>query len=101
GGDTLTTNFVRSLVVIEKGAHVTLIEDHDSEATQVNAALELVAGDETEIDYFKLTHARALHVASLMASVGAKARFDTFAFTRGSALVRNQSFIRFAGEHTQ
>ena len=101
GGEAPASSFVRSLVVVEKGARVTLIEDHDSGATQVNAALELVAGDETQVDYFKLTQARALHVASLMASVGAKAHFNTFAFTRGSALVRNQSFIRFAGEHTQ
>jgi Fe-S cluster assembly protein SufD len=101
GGEAPASSFVRSLIVIEKGARVTLIEDHDSGATQVNAALELVAGDETQVDYFKLTQARALHVASLMASVGTKAHFNTFAFTRGSALVRNQSFIRFAGEHTQ
>jgi Fe-S cluster assembly protein SufD len=101
GGEAPASSFVRSLVVVEKGARVTLIEDHDSGAAQVNAALELVVGDEAQVDYFKLTQARALHVASLMASVGAKAHFNTFAFTRGSALVRNQSFIRFAGEHTQ
>jgi Fe-S cluster assembly protein SufD len=101
GGETPASSFVRSLVVIEKGARVTVIEDHDSGATQVNAALELVVGDEAQVDYFKLTQARALHVASLMASVGAKTRFNTFAFTRDSALVRNQSFIRFAGEHTE
>jgi Fe-S cluster assembly protein SufD len=101
GSETPSSNFVRSLVVIEKGARVTLIEDHDSGGSQVNAALELVVGDETQVDYFKLTQARALHVASLMASIGAKAHFNTFAFTRDSALVRNQSFIRFAGEHTQ
>jgi Fe-S cluster assembly protein SufD len=67
----------------------------------VNAALELVAGDESQVQYFKITQARALHVASLLASVGAKAHFETFSFTRHSPLVRNQSFIRFAGEHTE
>jgi Fe-S cluster assembly protein SufD len=93
--------FVRSLVVVEKNARVTLIEDHDSGDTQVNAALELVAGDESQVQYFKITQARALHVASLLASVGANAHFDTFSFTSHSPLVRNQSFIRFAGEHTE
>jgi Fe-S cluster assembly protein SufD len=101
GSDKPASAFVRSLVVVEKGARVTLIEDHDSGDTQVNAALELVAADEAQVEYFKITQARALHVASLLASVGAKARFNTFAFTRNSALVRNQSFIRFAGEHTE
>jgi Fe-S cluster assembly protein SufD len=101
GSETPASAFVRSLVVLEKGARVILIEDHDSGATQVNTALELIASDESQVDYFKLTHARALHVASLLASVGAKARFNTFAFTRDSPLVRNQSFIRFSGEHTE
>jgi Fe-S cluster assembly protein SufD len=101
GGETPASSFVRSLVVVEKGARVTLIEDHDSGDTQVNAALELVVADEAQVDYFKITQGHALHVASLLATIGAKARFDTFAFTRNSALVRNQSFIRFAGEHTE
>jgi Fe-S cluster assembly protein SufD len=101
GGEKPASAFVRSLLVVENGARVTLIEDHDSGETQVNAALELVAGDEAQVDYFKITQANALHVSSLLASVGAKARFNTFAFTRNSALVRNQSFIRFAGEHTE
>ena len=101
GGAKPVSAFVRSLVVVDKGAHVTLIEDHDSGDTQVNAALELIAGDEAQVDYVKITQARALHVASLLASVGAKAQFNTFAFTRNSPLVRNQSFIRFAGEHTE
>ena len=43
----------------------------------------------------------ALHVASLLASVGAKATFNTFAFTADVDVVRNQNFIRFAGENTQ
>jgi Fe-S cluster assembly protein SufD len=100
GGEKPASAFVRSLIVVENGARVTLIEDHDSGGLQVNAALELVTADEAQVDYFKLTQANALHVASLLVSVGAKARFTTFTFTRSSLLVRNQSFIRFAGEHT-
>jgi len=101
GSETPASVFVRSLVVVEKCARVILIEDHDSGAVQVNAALDLVAAAESQIDYFKITQARAPHVASLLASIGAKASFNTFAFTRHSSLVRNQSFIRFAGEHTE
>lgn len=101
GSERPASAFVRSLVLVEKGARVTLIEEHDGGSVQVNAALELVVADESQVDYVKITQARALHVASLLASVGAKARFATFAFTRHSALVRNQSFIRFAGEHTE
>ena len=101
GSETPASAFVHSIVIVEKGARVILIEDHDSGAVQVNAALDLVAADESQIDYFKITQARALHIASLLASIGARARFNTFTFTRHSSLVRNQSFIRFAGEHTE
>lgn len=99
-GSTPTSSFVRSLVTIGEGAEVTLIEDHDSGEAQVNAALELIVGDHARVDYFKLTQAKGLHVASLLARIGADARFNTFAYTAGSPLVRNQSFIRFDGERT-
>jgi Fe-S cluster assembly protein SufD len=99
-GATPTSSFVRSLVTVGEGAEVTLIEDHDSGEAQVNAALELITGDHSRVDYFKLTQAKGLHVASLLARIGADAHFNTFAYTAGSPLVRNQSFIRFDGERT-
>jgi Fe-S cluster assembly protein SufD len=101
GSDKPTSAFVRSLVVVEKGAKVTIIESHESGDAQVNAALELVVGDEAQVDYIKITQARALHVASLLAKVGARAHFNSFAFTSDAQVVRNQSFIRFAGEGTK
>lgn len=100
GGDKPESVFTRSLVVVGAGAKATLIEDHDSGNAQVNAATELVVGDGADVDYFKLTRGQGLHVASLLASVGAKADFDTFAFTSDTSVVRNQNFIRFAGEGT-
>jgi len=100
GSDTPSAAFVRSLIVVEKGAKVAIIEDHDSANTQVNAALELIVGDEAQVDYLKLTQARAVHVASLLAKVGARALFRGFAFTADSSVVRNQSFVHFAGENS-
>jgi Fe-S cluster assembly protein SufD len=101
GSDRPSSVFIRSLIVMGEGARATVIEDHDSGTAQVNAALELVVGDEAAADYFKLTRAGALHVASLLASVGAKAKINTFALTADVNVVRNQTFIRFAGENTQ
>ena len=101
GGGKPSSLFIRSLIVVEEGAKVTIIEDHDSGEAQVNAALELVVGDAAQVDYLKITRARALHVASLLACVGAKAQFNTFAFTSDVAVARNQNFIRFAGEGTK
>jgi Fe-S cluster assembly protein SufD len=99
--DRPSSAFVRSLIVVEKDAKATIIESHESGEAQVNAALELVVGDEAQVDYYKITSARALHVASLLASIGARARFNSFAFTSDAQIVRNQSFIRFAGEGTK
>ncbi|HEX8828277.1 MAG TPA: Fe-S cluster assembly protein SufD, partial [Xanthobacteraceae bacterium] len=97
--------FVRSLVVIEEGARAMLVESHEGPAGsdyQVNAALELFAGDRAHVDHVKIIGegAVALHVSTLAAAIGAHARFNSFTFTTGGAVVRNQLFLRFDGEGT-
>jgi Fe-S cluster assembly protein SufD len=97
--------FPRSLIVVEKGARAMVVESHEGAADcadQVNAVLELVVGDEAHVDHVKLTGpgAGALHLWTMMASVGARARFNAFLFTTGGAVVRNQLFVRFRGEGT-
>jgi Fe-S cluster assembly protein SufD len=97
--------FVRSLVVVEAGARVMLVESHegaDGSDYQVNAALELFVGDKAHVDHVKIIgeSADALHVSTLAAAVGAKASFHTFTFTIGGAVVRNQLFLNFDGEET-
>ncbi len=97
--------FVRSLVVIEKGARAMLVESHVGSAGcehQVNTVLELEAGDGAHVDHVKITGegAGALHVSTLMAAIGAHARFNEFLFTTGATVARNQMFVRFSGEGT-
>jgi Fe-S cluster assembly protein SufD len=97
--------FPRSLIVVEQGARAMVVESHEGAtdcADQVNAVLELMVGDEAHVDHVKLTGAGAgaLHVWTMMAQVGARARFNVFLFTTGGAVVRNQLFVRFAGEAT-
>jgi Fe-S cluster assembly protein SufD len=97
--------FTRSLVTIDHGARVMLIESHEGPATsdyQVNAALELFAGDGAHVDHVKVIGERteALHVSTLAAAIGAHARFNTFSFISGGAVVRNQLFLRLDGEGT-
>jgi Fe-S cluster assembly protein SufD len=95
--------FTRSLVTIEKGARAMLLESHQGSSDyQVNTALELEVGDDAHVDHIKITGegAGALHVATLMAAIGARARFNEFLFTTGGAIVRNQLLVRFAGEGT-
>ena len=97
--------FTRSLVTIDQGARVMLIESHEGPAAsdyQVNAALELFAGDGAHVDHVKVIGegAEALHVSTLAAAIGAHARFNTFSFISGGAVVRNQLFLRLDGEGT-
>ena len=104
-GEAPAATFTRSLAVIGNGARVMLVESHEGVAAadyQVNTALELVIGDGAHVDHIKITQESptTLHLSSLMAAVGARARFNAFTFTTGGAVVRNQLFMRFDGEGT-
>lgn len=95
--------FTRSLAVFEKGARAMVIESHYGGAGidyQVNNATELRIGDGAHIDHVKIINegTDAIHVSSLMATVGAKTRFNDFTFTVGGRVVRNQLFLHFGGE---
>jgi Fe-S cluster assembly protein SufD len=93
--------FMRSFATVGRGARAMLVESHEgSSEFQVNAAFELEIGDHAHVDHIKITRAGALHVSSLMAAVGAHARFNEFLFTIGGEVVRNQLFVRFTGEGT-
>jgi Fe-S cluster assembly protein SufD len=105
-GDQAAAMFSRSLVIVERGARLTLVESHegpDGRDYQVNTALELVVGADARVGHIKLTleGARSLHVSSLMAVIGVGAEFDDFIFNTGGAVVRNQLYLRFAGEGTR
>ncbi len=97
-------DFVRSLVVVERGARAMLIESYEGEGGdyQVNAALELFVADEAHVDHVKIVSEGkdALHVSTLAVAIGAKARFNAFNFVIGGAIVRNQLFLNFDGENT-
>ena len=96
----------RSLVVVGGGARATLIETHegpDQQDYQVNTVLQLVVGDEAQVDHFKVTREgnAAIHVATLLANIGARAKYNELGFVAGGAVVRNQLFVLLAGEGTE
>jgi Fe-S cluster assembly protein SufD len=102
-GEKPASVFTRSLAVIEEDARAMIVESHDAAAAhQVNTALELVVGDKAHVDHIKITSgpAELVHVASLMAAIGANARFNDFSFNLGGGMVRNQLFVRFDGAGT-
>jgi Fe-S cluster assembly protein SufD len=82
-----------------------VIESHEGPAAvgyQVNAALEFFVGDGAHVDHVNLIAegTAALHVSTLAAAIGAKARFNAFTFAAGGGVVRNQIFLNFDGEGT-
>ena len=86
--------FTRSLALMGNGARAMLLESHEGAigaADQVNTALELKVGDDAHVDHVKLTTAGAgaLHVSTLMAAIGAHARFNAFLFTTGAAVAQS------------
>jgi Fe-S cluster assembly protein SufD len=98
--------FTRSLAVVGSRAQLTLIESHegpDGVDYQGNHALELIAGDEAEVDHLKLIGegSGALHISTLLAEIGARATLSDFSFITGGAVVRNQLSLRFEGEGTK
>ena len=104
-GKTAAAVYPRSVVIVEPGARLMLIESHEGPAGidyQVNTALQIFVGVGAHVDHIKVTRegGKALHISSLMADVGAHARFNTFGYTTGSGVVRNQLFLRFGGEGT-
>jgi len=93
--------FTRSLVVIENGARGMLVESHQcTNSYQINAALELAVGEHAHFDHIKVFGGASdvLYLSSLMASVGAHARYNDFTFITGGGVIRNQLFVRFDGE---
>ena len=105
-GDAAAAMYPRSLVIVEPGAQVTLIESFSGPEGidyQVNSALELVIGDDARVDHIQIgcDGGAALRVSTLGVTVGAKANYKDFAFTIGGAVVRNQTFVRFGGEGSE
>jgi Fe-S cluster assembly protein SufD len=102
-GDAPAAMYPRTLVLVEPGAQVTLIETFDGPAGldyQVNTAVALSVGDGAQVERVKVGRegAAALHISTVTATVGARADYREFTFTTGSAVTRNQLFLRCSGD---
>jgi len=98
--------YPRVVVIVEPGAQVTLVETFtgpEGVDYQVNSALEIAVGDNARLDHIQIgcDGSAALRISTLGVTVGAKANYRDFAFTIGGAVVRNQTFVRFAGEGSE
>ncbi len=106
-GDEEQAIFSRSVVLAGKGVKGSIVEISESagaKAAQINTAIVFEAGDESEIQHIRLVTrqpAETVQVLSLLATVGAHAKFDSFALICNAGTVRQQHFVRYAGEHTE
>lgn len=99
--------FHRSVVLAGKGAKGTVVEVSEAAgeaAQQINGAIVFETGDESEIQHVRIVtrqQAATVEVQSLLATVGAHAKFDSFALICNAGTVRQQHFVRYAGEHSE
>ncbi len=99
--------FHRSVVLAAQGSRATIVEVSEAAgeaAQQINSAIVFETGDESEIQHVRIVTRQAaasVQVQSLLATVGAQAKFDSFAFVATAGTLRQQHFVRFAGEHSE
>ena len=104
-GKDAAATFARTLFIVGKGANGTLIESFegpDAVGYQVNSALELHVGDGAHASLVRLQAEgnSALHLASLVAQIGAGAELDMGGLTLGAAVSRHSAYLRLAGPNT-
>lgn len=99
--------FHRSVVLAGAGAKANILEISESAgpaAAQINGAIVFETGDGSEVQHIRMVTRHAagtVQVLSLLATVGAQAKFDSFALVCGAGTLRQQHFVRYAGEHSE
>lgn len=93
----------RNLIVVGANTQVKIIESYvglDNEVYFTNAVTEIVAGENTVIDHYKLQResVRAFHIATLQIQQARSTSFSTCSISMGGALVRNDVNTVLDGE---
>jgi Fe-S cluster assembly protein SufD len=106
-GEEESAIFHRSVVIAAKGVKATILEISEGAgpaASQINGAIVFETGDESELQHVRIVTRHVpetVQVLSLLATVGAHAKFDSFALVCKAGTLRQQHFVRYAGEHTE
>jgi Fe-S cluster assembly protein SufD len=96
--------FTRSHLKLGKGARATLVESFVAAAGarlyQAHDALIVWVGDDAQLEHVRLMADApdAANIASLVSTLGAKAKVNLFNMTRGGAVSRYQGFLKLLGE---
>jgi Fe-S cluster assembly protein SufD len=88
----------RTLVVVEPGCSLTLIERHElAEGSPVNAMLELVLGEDAVVEHLRVQSGR-LHVGTVDVEQARGSRYGSRAFALGAAFSRLDLTVTLLGE---
>lgn len=99
--------FHRSVVLAGAGVKATVVEISESvgtAASQINGAIVFETGDESDVQHLRMVTRHApetVQVQSLLATVGAQAKFESFGLVCNAGTLRQQHFVRYAGEHSE
>lgn len=97
----------RSLVKVEKGARVSLVESfvaaEGAASYQTHDSVVIWVGDNAELQHIRLMEDAldAANISTGVFTIGAKAKLNTFNLTNGGGVSRYQGFITFAGEGSE
>ena len=102
-GEKPAATFTRVLAVVEEGASVTVVENHEafgSVAHQSNCAVEILAGDKSQVEHVRVNArgGNGFDLSTLGVRLGAAASFRSVALTVSPAVTRHQIGVVFAGE---
>jgi Fe-S cluster assembly protein SufD len=100
---TSSATALRSLMVVEEGASVTIVESHEfahAAGHQPNTALEMVVGARAEVTHMRLTNLPETGIAlsTLTADVGDEASLNSLNVAIQGGVQRHQMLVRFSGK---
>ncbi len=84
----------RILILVGADAHCTIVETYKGQGAYfTNAVTEIVAGDASVVDHYKvqLESREAFHVATMQVTLGRSTNFSSHSISLGGALVRNDA----------
>lgn len=103
GGSEPTSVVTRSVVLLEEGASLDLLESYASlGATELqrNAVTEVEVGNKARLNHVKVQRESeaAFHLVSWLVKIDTDACYKAFQFSTGAVLSRSQVYAAFAGE---
>lgn len=103
-GDAPFSTSPRVLVVVEKGAVLTLVETHEGTvAAQPNSVVEFVAGDGAHVEHVRVNAeaAGAVALSTATAAVGERTVFRSVNLVAGGSVSRHQLFVAYEGNDAE